>query len=159
MLLYWGLIFKFINLTQKKVMNRTFHSRTRWDQLLCSLILGGLCFYMVWIKQGILATLLAVLIIILIEKIIHTQYSITTQNKLIINRGRFTKKEIIDIDAITDIELRKSKKLTEFFLGNIVIITINKTKFLALSPIGPERFVETLIKRKENYIDDVEDDI
>lgn len=140
-------------------MNRTFHSRTRWDQLLCTLILGGLCFYMVWIKQSILATILTVLIIILIEKIIHTQYTIDTSNILTINRGRFTKKEIIAIDDITDIELRKSKKLTEFFLGKVIIITVSKTRYVAITPINPERFVETIIKRKENYIDEEDNDI
>lgn len=139
-------------------MNRTFHSRTRWDQLIYALVLGGICFYMVWIKQAILAAILAVLIVILIEKIIHTQFVITPDNKLIIKRGRFSKQEVIDLDLISDIELRKSQKATEFFLGEFVLIKFNHAKYIALTPINPLRFMEIIIKRKEHYVDDFDDD-
>ena len=63
---------------------------------------------MVWVKQSILATLLAIALIVLIERIIHTTYTLTSDNKLILKRGRFSKIKVIDLDLIKDIELKST---------------------------------------------------
>ena len=134
-------------------MNRTFHSRTRWDQIIYVFIIASVCLYMIWIKQAILAAILAVLLIVLIEKIIHTQYIITSHNKLIIKRGRFSKTQELDFDNITDIEEKTTTKFGAFYVAKYVLITYNKNKYIAITPASPSRFINAVIKKKEHYID------
>lgn len=135
-------------------MNRTFHSRIRWDQLFLTLIITAICFYMVWVKQSILATLLAIALIVLIERIIHTTYTLTSDNKLILKRGRFSKIKVIDLDLIKDIELKSTTKFGSFYLTSYVLILCKPKEYIAITPANPERFIETIIKRKEHYIDE-----
>ena len=134
-------------------MNRTFHSRTRWDQIIYVFVIASVCLYMIWIKQAILAAILAVLLIVLIEKIIHTQYIITSHNKLIIKRGRFSKTQELDFDNITDIEEKTTTKFGAFYVAKYVLITYNKNKYIAITPASPSRFINAVIKIKEHYLD------
>lgn len=135
-------------------MNRTFQARTSWYQLLYILLVAGLCFYMIWIKQSIVATILAILLLILIERLIHTEYVLTNENTLVINRGRFTKPRIIPIEQITDIEEKTSAKFGSFYVTRFVLLTIKKNQYIALTPTHATRFVDALVKKKENYIDE-----
>ena len=134
-------------------MNRTFHARTSWYQLLYIFIVACLCFYMIWIKQSIIATVLAVLLLVLIERLIHTDYILTSQNTLIINKGRFTKPREIALSTITDIEEKTSAKFGSFYVTSFVLLTLKNNQYIALTPTHATRFVDTLIRRKENYID------
>ena len=135
-------------------MNRTFHSRTRWDQLFLTLIVTAICFYMVWEKQIILATVLTILLIVLIERIINTAYVLTNDNKLIIKRGRFSKVKSIDLDQIKDIQLKSTTKFGSFYLTSYVLILCKPKEYIAITPANPQRFIEAIIKRQEHYIDD-----
>lgn len=109
---------------------------------------------MVWVKQSILATLLAIALIVLIERIIHTTYTLTSDNKLILKRGRFSKIKVIDLDLIKDIELKSTTKFGSFYLTSYVLILCKPKEYIAITPANPERFIETIIKRKEHYIDE-----
>lgn len=134
-------------------MNRTFQARTSWYQLLYIILVAGLCFYMMWVKQSILATILAVLLIVLIERIIHTEYVLSSDNQLIIIKGRFTKPKIIQLEDITDIEQRTTAKFGSFYVTSFVLLTLHKNQYIALTPTHAERFITAIIKRKENHID------
>ena len=134
-------------------MNRTFHARTSWYQLLYILIVACLGFYMIWIKQSIIATILAVILLVLIERVIHTDYILTSQNTLIINKGRFTKPREIPLSAILDIEEKTSARFGSFYVTSFVLLTLKNNQYIALTPTHAKRFVDTLIRRKENYID------
>ena len=132
-------------------MNRTFHSRTRWDQLIYILILGLLCLYMLWIKQAILATLVSILLLIIIERVINTSYTITQDQLLIIKRGRFSKEKTIKLDDINDLEIRRSARFGSVSVINYVLITYNKSKYIGITPTKPNKFVELIIRYKEQY--------
>lgn len=132
-------------------MNRTFHSRTRWDQLIYILILGLLCLYMLWIKQAILATLVSILLLIIIERVINTSYTITQDQLLIIKRGRFSKEKTIKLDDINDLEIRRSARFGSVSVINYVLITYNKSKYIGITPTNPNKFVELIIRYKEQY--------
>lgn len=138
-------------------MNRTFHSRTRWDQLFYVLLVAFVCFFMIWIKQAILAVILSILLIILIERIIHTEYILTADNKLIIKSGRFLKEKKLDLDQINDIEHRTTTKFGSFYIASYILITYNKNKHLSLTPANAQRFIDILIKKKEHYIEEEDD--
>lgn len=132
-------------------MDRTFHSRTRWDQIIYIIILGLLCFYMLWVKQPILGAIIAILLLIIIERVINTTYTIGKNNLLLIKRGRFSKSISINIDDINDIELRRSARFGTISVINYVLITYAKTKHIGITPSNTERFIELIIKRKEQY--------
>ncbi len=134
-------------------MNRTFQSKVKWHQIVFLLIITGLCIYMIWIKQSILATLLSIMLIIIIEKIIHTEYTLTTDNELIIKKGRFSKKRIVNLDEIIDIEIKTSTKVGSKYLYKYILLTTKDNNYIGLTPANVESFYKTILRKKESYID------
>ena len=78
-------------------MDRIFHVRTPYTQIAFLILLSILSFYFLWIKSGILAAVIMVLLVIVIERIINSTYTITKEGILIIYKGRFSKKIEIPI--------------------------------------------------------------
>ncbi len=70
-------------------MNRTFHARITWNQVAVMVVAAVLAIWAFWIKQALLAIVFLLMLIILIERAIHTTYTLTTDDKLIIYNGRF----------------------------------------------------------------------
>ncbi len=56
-------------------MNRIFHARITWYQYLYLILLGGLSFFLLWEKLIIPAAICMVLLVVLIERFIHTTTS------------------------------------------------------------------------------------
>ncbi len=128
-------------------MNRIFHSRIAWYQYLLLLVLGSNLIGLLWYQYIIPAALIALMLLVLIERIIHTTYTITSDNKLIIVRGRFTRKKIINIKEIDAIRKCHSMKFGSFSVTNYLLIEYNKNKFASAMPIKENEFVEVLQKR------------
>lgn len=70
-------------------MNRIFHKRITWGIVVAILADAVVAIWAFWIKQALLAIVFLLMLIILIERAIHTTYTLTTDDKLIIYNGRF----------------------------------------------------------------------
>ena len=57
-------------------MNRIFHARIVWYQYFLLVVLGVNAFGFLWCKNIILATLMMLFLIVVIEQIIHTVYTV-----------------------------------------------------------------------------------
>ena len=84
-------------------MNRIFHARIVWYQYFLLVVLGVNAFGFLWCKNIILATLMMLFLIVVIEQIIHTVYTVTADGLLLLNHGRFIRKKTIPIAEITSI--------------------------------------------------------
>ena len=73
-------------------MNRIFHARIVWYQYFLLVVLGVNAFGFLWCKNIILATLMMLFLIVVIEQIIHTVYTVTADGLLLLNHGRFIRK-------------------------------------------------------------------
>lgn len=129
-------------------MNRIFHTRITWYQYLFLLILGVNAFAALWCKYIILAVVVMLLLIVLIEQIIHTTYTITPDGKLILYRGRFTRQQTILIEEIIAVRKVHSMKFGRFSVTEYVLIEYGSDKFASVLPAKEEEFLKLLEKRK-----------
>ena len=95
-------------------MNRIFHARIVWYQYFLLVVLGVNAFGFLWCKNIILATLMMLFLIVVIEQIIHTVYTVTADGLLLLNHGRFIRKKTIPIAEITSIRKVHSMKFGSF---------------------------------------------
>lgn len=133
-------------------MNRTFHSKVRIDQIIYLILLTALCFFLIWEQQAILSTIIGLLMVVLIERIIHTEF-ILSDSVITINKGRFTKSKSIEYNDIVDVEIKTTTKFGSRYLMKYILLTLKDKKYVGITPSNVEDCYKAIIRRKENYKD------
>lgn len=133
-------------------MNRIFHARIAWYQYFLLVVLTVNVVGAVWCKYILPAVLLILMLIVVIEQIIHTVYTVTPDGILEISTGRFIRKKVIPISEITAIRKCHSMKFGRFSVTEYVLIEYGKGKFVSVMPVKEREFVELLEKRLTDYI-------
>lgn len=129
-------------------MNRIFHARIAWYQYLLLVLLTVNAVGALWCKIIVPAVLLMLMLIVVIEQIIHTQYTVTTEGTLEIYRGRFIRKKVIPLSEITSIRKDGSMKFGRFSVTDFVLIEYGKEKFVSVLPIKEQEFMELIERRR-----------
>ena len=133
-------------------MNRIFHARIAWYQYFLLVVLTVNVVGALWCKYILPAVLLILMLIVVIEQIIHTVYTVTPDGILEISTGRFIRKKVIPISEITAIRKCHSMKFGRFSVTEYVLIEYGKGKFDSVMPVKEREFVELLEKRLTDYI-------
>ena len=133
-------------------MNRIFHARIAWYQYFLLVVLTVNVVGALWCKYILPAVLLILMLIVVIEQIIHTVYTVTLDGILEIFTGRFIRKKVIPISEITAIRKCHSMKFGRFSVTEYVLIEYGKGKFVSVMPVKEREFVELLEKRLTDYI-------
>ena len=128
-------------------MNRIFHARIVWYQYFLLVVLTVNVAGALWCKYILPAVLLILMLIIVIEQIIHTVYTITPDGILEISTGRFIRKKVIPVSGITAIKKCHSMKFGRFSVTEYVLIEYGKGKFVSVMPVKEREFVGLLEKR------------
>jgi hypothetical protein len=84
-------------------------------------------------KAFIFGALFTLWVIYMVEKVLHTTYTITPERVLIISQGRFYKKRIIPIDEIESIDELYSLKLAGISVTKFILIK-HKKEYYSLLP-------------------------
>lgn len=95
-------------------MNRIFHARIAAGQYLFVALAGAIAVYGLWEKQILIAVLFMLLLVVSIEKLIHTTYTVTADNKLLLFFGRFSRGKEILLKDITSVERTSSMQIGGF---------------------------------------------
>ena len=132
-------------------MNRVFHSKITWYNYFYLLVLSGTTIALLWEKQIIIGVILMLLLIVLIERIIHTTYTVTANGELILSYGRFTKQKTVLVSKITQIERIKTLKAGKFYLTKYLFIIYNGG-FIAVTPVKEDEMIEYLVKKNPEII-------
>lgn len=127
-------------------MNRIFHARIAWYQYFLLVVLTVNVVGALWCKYILPAVLLILMLIVVIEQIIHTVYTVTPDGILEISTGRFIRKKVIPISEITAIRKCHSMKFGRFSVTEYVLIECGKGKFVSVMPVKEREFVELLEK-------------
>ena len=133
-------------------MNRIFHARIAWYQYFLLVVLTVNVVGALWCKYILPAVLLILMLIVVIEQIIHTVYTVTPDGILEISTGRFIRKKVIPISEITAIRKCHSMKFGRFSVTEYVLIGYGKGKFVSVMPVKEREFVELLEKRLTDYV-------
>lgn len=128
-------------------MNRIFHARIAAGQYLFIILAGALAVYGLWEKHILIAILFMLLLIVSIEKLIHTTYTITTDNKLLLFFGRFSRSKEILLKDITSVERASSMQIGKFAVMRYVLIKYGEGKCIALLPVKENEFLRLLEER------------
>ena len=102
-------------------MNRIFHARIAAGQYLFVALAGAIAVYGLWEKQILIAVLFMLLLVVSIEKLIHTTYTVTADNKLLLFFGRFSRGKEILLKDITSVERTSSMQIGGFAVMRYVL--------------------------------------
>ena len=129
-------------------MNRIFHARIAAGQYLFLLIATAVIIHEMWMKHAVLTITFMLLLIIAIERLIHTTYTLTADGRLILYFGRFTRSKEIPLKDITSVERASSMKIGRFAVMRYVLVRYGtKGKCAVLLPVKEDMFIKTLTER------------
>ena len=121
-------------------MNKIFHERITWAQVVFILIGAAVVFWAFWIKQVLLGVVFLLMLIVMIERAIHTTYTLTTDGRLFVYYGRFTKGKEILVSDIKKVEKFKN------WLTHGVVVHYGDGRFVPLQPVNEEELIASLQK-------------
>lgn len=130
-------------------MNRIFHARIVPGQYLFLLLMGVLAFWALWTKNVLLAALCMLWLVFLIERLIHTTYTLTAEGTLRIDRGRFSRRRERPYADIVSVGRASSMQVGGYALVRYVLVCYKDGRHDALLPVKEEEFIRQLTRRVE----------
>lgn len=129
-------------------MNKVFHARIPLAQYLFLLLSGGMVLFLLWMKYALPAAFFVLWLIVIIEKLIHTTYTVTTDDMLVLYFGRFTRRKVIALKDITYVERAFSARIGGKSLMHYVLVRYGeRDKCVVLLPVKEEEFLRLLKER------------
>lgn len=104
------------------IMHRIFHARVPLHTIIFLFLLTVVCFWSFWTKTLVPALVTLLMLVVLVERIIHTTYTVTTDGRLIVSRGRFSSVLVLPLSDIRRIEKMRSANIGRFHLSEYLII-------------------------------------
>lgn len=129
-------------------MTRSFHHRTTVGAVCGILLFLLLALFAFWIKNAVVGLIMAFLLIVLVERTLHSEY-IISDGKLIINNGKLARAKTINIQEIHD-----CKPMTSVFgLVRYLLLTYGASDcMISVQPQNEAAFITTLQKEMRNSI-------
>ena len=128
-------------------MDRTFQARVTAGQWLSLILCTFLAGYGLWHKEWPVALLFMILLVLVIEQLIHSTYTILAEGGLVVRRGRFRKVKHIALADIRLVERVKAPLLGAWFVSHYVLVHDASGKTLALLPANEAEFLRVMEKR------------
>lgn len=132
-------------------MNRIFHVQITKGTWLLLALLTAVLLVAFWQVLGLMALALAIGMVVLIERIIHSTYTLTTDGHLVVYYGRFSKGKDLLLSDIADVQLLQGHGFAGLLPSTYVRVQLTDGTGLSLVPLKPEEFVRALVKRLEQY--------
>lgn len=134
---------------KKNVMDRTFQARITVGQYLALALYTVMTVYGLWQKEWLVALVFMLLLVLLIEQLIHSAYTIRAAGELVICRGRFRKVKRIPLQEISLAERVSSRLFGALFVSHYVLVHYAGGKTLALLPANEAEFLRVLEKKRK----------
>ena len=127
-------------------MNRIYHLKVNYGHLLALTGPTVLLLAALWWQQPLVALPALMLTLVWIERLIHTTYTLTTKQTLVIDRGRFSRQRTIALSAIR--QTQKDERLAWLKGGNIRL-TLTDGQQIGLAVDHADDFLLQLEKRQK----------
>lgn len=131
-------------------MNRTFHARIAAAHYAFLLVATAAALYGLWQRHAVLAAVFAFLLVVAIERLIHTTYTLTPDGRLLVYYGRFARGKAIRLSSVVAVERVSSMRVGRFALMRYVLVRYGRGQCVALLPDDEEAFVRALEGRRGN---------
>lgn len=131
-------------------MNRIFHARITWYTLFFLAILTLMTVWAWWFKHVFTGIAGTALLILFIERTIHTTYTLTDDGFLLVYKGRFGGAQRIALREIDNVERMRSANFGNFHLLDYITVCYGKGKMVSLIPEKEEEFVRCIKARMQS---------
>lgn len=128
-------------------MNRIFHARIAWYQWMALILFAVNGMAALWCKFALVGLLLFLLLIVLIEQIIHTTYTLTADGSLEVYQGRFMRKKVIPFASLRSVRPCGSMRVGRWTVTRYVLVEYGKGNYVSLMPVKEREFLDALKKR------------
>lgn len=126
-------------------MTRTFQEKTSVGSIVLLVALLAVAVYFMWIVNGILIALSLILMLLVVERIIHSQ-CVVDHDSLMVYHGRFSPTKVIPIASIKRIERINRIRIGNRSLQSYLLIVYGDDKSVAVNPKNEDDFVQTIMK-------------
>lgn len=126
-------------------MDRIFHQRFTLASKCGIMIFTLLAFYFFWMRSTInacLGLIVMIVLVVMIERVIHTTYTLTSDGNLIISRGRFSRPLTIPVNEIIKVSVMN----TSMKLSHFILVEYGAGHLTSVQPEDDEAFLEELKK-------------
>ena len=105
------------------------------------------------VQSPFLAAIFMLWLVVIIEKLIHTTYTVTPDGKLVLSFGRFSRSKEILMKDITSVERASSMQVGRFAVMRYVLVKYGEGKCAVLLPVKEEEFIRVTggTERGEQY--------
>lgn len=130
-------------------MNRLFNAKIEPGSLLLLVLVLAVTVFLMWTsRNGIAILIMLLLLVVMIERIIHTNYTVTPDGRLIIHMGRFSKDKTVDLAQVRSVERVAALRIFGKALRTFVVIECVDGRVFSLIPKEEEKFIKTLNSRR-----------
>ncbi len=133
----------FRNFAENSALDRTFHSRITIPAFLTVVVLAGMGFFLLWQRTGVapfLGLALFALCAAEVERLIHSEFVVTDDGRLVVRRGRLSKEKVVPLTDIT--ELKELKML--WGMGSYILVRYGVNRYITLQPANTHSLYETI---------------
>lgn len=131
-------------------MNRVFQAKIQAGNWILLAAVFAASVHFMWHMNGLLILLSLLLMIIVIERIIHSRYTLTHDGMLMIERGRFSRKQQFAVADIERIERISGVRIMGKSLNSFLLITCSDGKQYAVTPRNEEDFLKCIEKKRRS---------
>lgn len=130
-------------------MDRIFHARIHFLMYVFLFLLTGGVFLSFIYHLGLCIALTLLLLVVVVERIIHTTYTLTAQGMLVVSHGRFSRATVVDLRQVRRVERCRRMRIGGHSLFAYLLVVYADERTVAVMPVDEEGFVRELSKRVE----------
>lgn len=132
------------------MMVRTFHASVDKPILLgCLMPSTVLAAYFFWERMPLAGLAFLLLMVLFVERIIHTSYTFCDDGTLRVDRGRFARKRSVHVTEVAEVRIVRPGRLSLLRRSPAVMLTLANRSEWILTPVPAEEFCHYLLKKKE----------
>lgn len=128
-------------------MDKIFHARIHFLMYLFLAVLTvGVCFSFLH-RMGLCAAATLMLLVVAVERIIHTTYTVTADGLLVVSHGRFSRRLTIPLADLRRVERYRRLRVGGHCLFSYLLVVYGEEKCVAVMPVEEEAFLAELKRR------------
>lgn len=127
---------------------RTYHARVQVGNWVLIAILSALTIYLIWDGNGLLIAGSLLLLLLIIERTIHTEYQLSEES-LTLNNGKLSKRLVVPMNSIKRIERIRRIRIGKNALITYLLIVYGENRTVAVMPKEEEAFIKQIMDIKK----------
>lgn len=129
-------------------MDRIFHARIPFYLYLFAALAGGMALFFFWNSHPVPGGIMLWCVVMATERAIHTTYTFTADDLLVIVYGRFRSERRIPLQKVERVEKLRCFRIGRFCLLEYLLLFYDGERHVTLMPEREAEFLETLQQRR-----------